>query len=344
MVRYKGDGTVVPLATWAAAGDHPPLPDRWPIEVGDPLDRVARALGPVWVEDWSSETGPVSELVRQVGARSSVGVPILLDGRLWGALAVHSKGAPLPRETEARLFNFAQLLASAMSGARARAEVQRLADEQAALRRVATLVAQESSPSEVFALIAEELHGLLQVDDSRMIRFDADGLATVVAGTGQFQAAIAVGTQLRLDGTTLGATVYRTGRVARLDDYSDVTGTVGDIVRKAGVRSGVGTPIVVDGRPWGVMIVASRRPEPLPADTEERVQSFCELAATAISNSEARHELRGLAEEQAALRRVAMLVAQESAPTEVFSKVAEELATLLGMERTLVLRYEDPGA
>jgi GAF domain-containing protein len=344
MVRHEPDGTVRPLATWSARGDPSPLPDRVAMDEGDMLNRVAKNLAPVRVEDWSAERGQIAEIIRQLGGRSSVGAPIVVDGRVWGSLAVHSDRASLSPDTDARIGNWAQLLASAMSNVQARAEIQRLADEQAALRRVATLVAEESSPAEVFALIVEEMGQLLEADLTRICRYEADGSAIVVAAQGAFQDTIAVGTRLALEGRTVGAIVRSTEHAWRIDDFSTVTGPFGALLREGGVRSAVGTPIVVDGRLWGVMVVATRSPEPLLASTEARVQAFCELVATAISNSEARHEVKRLADEQAALRRVATLVAHEVPLAAVFSKVAEELATLLGMDRTLILRYDDDGS
>ena len=343
IVRHEPDGTARPLATWSARGDPSALPDRVAIDEGDMLDRVAKNLAPVRVEDWSAERGQIAEIIRQLGGRSSVGAPIVVDGRVWGSLAVHSDRASLSRDTDARIGNWAQLLASAMSNVRARAEVQRLADEQAALRRVATLVAEESSPAEVFALIVEEMGQLLEADLTRICRYEADGSAIVVAAQGAFQDTIAVGTRLALDGRTVGAIDRGPERPWRIDDFSTVTGPFGALLREGGVQSAVGTPIVVDGRLWGVMVVATRSAEPLAASAEARVQDFCELVATAISNSEARHEVKRLADEQAALRRVATLVAQEVPLPTVFSTVAEELATLLGMDRTMILRYEDDG-
>src|SRR5437763_16130009 len=110
-----------------------------------------------------------------------------------------------------------------------------------------------------------------------------------------------------------------------------------------GVRSAVGGPIVVDGGLWGVMVAKTEDPEPLPADTESRITAFTELVATAISNAEARGEVARLAEEQAALRRVATLVARQASPTEVFTKVAEEVGLLLGAESGFMVSYGDEG-
>src|SRR5205085_8047599 len=99
--------------------------------------------------------------------------------------------------------------------------------------------------------------------------------------------------------------------------------------RETGVRSGVATPIMVDGRLWGVMPADSTLAQPLPADTEARLASFTELVATAIANAESRAALARLAEEQAALRRVATRVARGASPEEVFAAVVAEVGQLL---------------
>ena len=96
------------------------------------------------------------------------------------------------------------------------------------------------------------------------------------------------------------------------------------------------------GRLWGAMVVAHYEAEPFAADTERRVSQFTELVATAIANAEARAELQRLADEQAALRRVATLVAEAAAPTEVFDAVIVEVAQLLGAAQVGMMRVESP--
>jgi GAF domain-containing protein len=101
-------------------------------------------------------------------------------------------------------------------------------------------------------------------------------------------------------------------------------------------------PVSVEGHLWGVMVVEHTREEPLPAGTEARLAGFTELAATAIANAQARVELRGFAEEQAALRRVATLLARGAPPAEVLATVTEEAGRLLGENYAAMTRY-DPG-
>jgi signal transduction histidine kinase len=124
MIRYEGDDTVSPVATWIAAGEHPEVPDPWPTEDGDPATLIATTRRPARIDDWDDVPGPIAAFIRQLEVRSSVGSPIVVDGRLWGALAVHSRQAGrLPADTESRLESFTELVAAAMSNVEARREL-----------------------------------------------------------------------------------------------------------------------------------------------------------------------------------------------------------------------------
>jgi PAS domain S-box-containing protein len=190
-----------------------------------------------------------------------------------------------PRRAEAELREAQRMVEASRDALRL------LADEQAALRRVATLVAREPSPSEVFAAVAEEVGRVLRVGIVLMFRYEGDETGTVVAYWGDGGGVMPVGTRSTLEGENLAARVLRTAQPARIDDYSKASGTISAYARRLGVRSGVGTPIIVDGGLWGAMIAVSRQPEPLPADTEARLGEFTQLVATAISNIETRAEL-----------------------------------------------------
>ena len=214
-----------------------------------------------------------------------------------------------------------------MDASPGRTRDHRIAQEQAALRRVAVLVAAGAPPEEVFSAVAEEGGRLLEVDFATLVRYDPQDAITI-AGTWTRTGApppIPVGNRLPLGGRNLTTLVYQTGRPQRID-YDDVSGTIGDTAaRDWGLRSSAGVPIRVEGRLWGAMLVAFTREESLPADAEARLAGFTELVAAAVANAQARTELRRFAEEQAALRRVATLVAGGASPEEVFAAVAEEV-------------------
>jgi signal transduction histidine kinase len=165
--------------------------------------------------------------------------------------------------------------------------VRRLADEQAALRRVATLVAHGAAPSAVFDAVTAEVAELLDVSAVSLARYDNDAL-TVVANRGAF---VRVGDRYPLGGTNVTSIVLRTGRTARLDDFAQATGPIGDVARRVGVESVVAAPVVVEGRTWGVLVATWRDDGAAPDDSEERLARFAELLDTAIANADSRDQL-----------------------------------------------------
>jgi GAF domain-containing protein len=234
--------------------------------------------------------GPIGDTHRRMGLISAVASPILVEGRLWGAMAVHGQEL-LPPDTEERLEKFTELVATAIANAESRAGLTRLAEEQAALRRVATLVARGVPPEKVFAAVTEEIGRLLAVDLATMCRYEPEGTFAILAAWSRGGEHVAVGSRWPLGGQNLGTLVFETGRPARLDDLADATGPLAADVRDQGVRSALATPIIVEGRVWGLMSAASSQKQPLPPDTEERLASFTELVAMAIANSAARTEV-----------------------------------------------------
>jgi signal transduction histidine kinase len=175
-----------------------------------------------------------------------------------------------------------------MANVQARAEVERLAEEQAALRRVATLVARESHPDEIFAKVAEEVALLLGVGTAAIIRYEPGEEMTLVGSWGRSPP---VGRRWKLDGESAVVLVYRTQRPVRFDEYEHASGAAAAEARALGVRSAVASPIVVGGRLWGSLAAATSGTEPLPPDAESRLSEFTELVASAISNVQARSDL-----------------------------------------------------
>ena len=174
-----------------------------------------------------------------------------------------------------------------------RDELRVLADQQAALRRVATLVARGVAPSEVFSAAADELARCLHVVNAGLLRYEPDGTGFVVAvgyEPGITEMPV-TGERIPLTGDDVGALVLRTGHAARVDSHENVSGPEAERIREAGISSIVGVPVIVDGRLWGAAIIGSSRSEPLPPDSEARVGDFADLVATAIANAEARTQL-----------------------------------------------------
>ena len=220
------------------------------------------------------------------------------------------------------------------------ARLGQLAEEQAALRRVATLVAHGVPPEEVFAAVAEEVGQLFRVELATLCRYEPGRMWTPVTTWGPAGENLPAGIRWPLEGHNVSTLVFESGRPARIDRYADSSsGPVSAAPREIGIRSAVGTPVIVEGRLWGVIFAGSTLEQPLPADTEARLASFTELVATAIANTDNRAELARLAEEQVALRRVATLVARATPPHEVFAAVAEEVGRLLAVDFAILVRY-----
>jgi signal transduction histidine kinase len=222
-------------------------------------------------------------------------------------------------------------------------ESARLTREQSALRRVATLVAQSVPPSEVFEAVTREVGLLCDADLARMERYDADGTVTGIASWSKGLGQLAVGTRFDLDGLSVARDVRRSGGPVRVDGFAGASGGIALEARSLGIRSSVGCPVVVAGRLWGVIAASTKRDVPFPANTEVQITSFTELVATAVENAESQAELRRMADEQAALRRVATLVAGGVRSELVFTAVVQELSQLTGADITSIFRFESDG-
>jgi PAS domain S-box-containing protein len=342
MGRYDPDGTFTTVAAWSSADVAFPIGRSWVPEGDNITANVFRTGRSARMDDFSDASGPIGERAREAGYRSAVGSPITVEGRLWGVLSAASTAEePLPPETEASLARFTELISTSIARAESRDALARLADEQAALRRVATLVAEGASQPEIFDLAAREIGLVFEVSMVSIDRYDSDASSVVLASVNQ--PLLTVGSHWPHDGPSLGATVLKTGRPARIDDYAHLEGTTAARMREMSVKSAVGIPIDVDGRPWGYVSIGTREDPPLPRGIEARLANFTELLSAAIARTESRDALALLAEEQAALSRVATLVAEGVQPAQIFAAVSQEVGQLFGSDVAGVLKFEDDG-
>jgi PAS domain S-box-containing protein len=169
-------------------------------------------------------------------------------------------------------------------------EISRLASEQRALRRVATLVASEVSPERVFAAVSQECARVLQVNASAVLRYESDETATIVGRHNRDTVDVfRVGESLPAEGASAIGQVLRTGSSARVDDWGGLEGEIAETVFRIGYRSTAAAPIVVAGALWGAVAIASE--DPLPPETEPRLAAFCELVSLAVASAQARADL-----------------------------------------------------
>jgi signal transduction histidine kinase len=341
--RYDQDGsTMTVLAAHGARPDTFGPGSQWPLDGPSVSAEVLRTARPVRVEEYAELPGSLAAAAREHGFSRVAGAPIIVAGRVWGVISTSSPDAPLPDHVEDRLAEFTELVATAIGNSQAREELTRLAEEQAALRRVATLVAAGAPPAEVFEAVSAEVAALMGADGSALTRFEADGTVTAVSGWTTEGGYTYVGKRYELDGTVSGL-IFETGRPGRVENYAEGPGDAIEAAREMGWQSSVGAPITVEGRLWGALAVVSKSEQPLPRDTEQRLAEFAELFATAIANSEAHEQLAQLADEQAALRRVATLVAEGATPYQVFDAVRHEVARMFNVPLTVLMRYDADG-
>jgi signal transduction histidine kinase len=293
LLRYEPDDSVV-VGGFSEGDDEPfPIGSRWALDSPGVIATVRQTGRPARVEDYAHVTGEIAAVVRGAGMSSAVASPIVVAGRLWGAMVVLSpRHEPFPEDTEAGLTDFTELVATAIANAESRIAIGRLVDEQEALRRVAVLVAQQPSPSEVFTAVTEAVGPLLDADLAVMHVFPGDGMATAIASWSGDGPKLPIGTRFPLDGDNLAARIFKTGAPARL--YSDDEAwkrAETDLAQGLGLRSAVGAPILVDGKLWGALMAATSRVEPWAEHAETRIAAFTELVATAIANAESKSAL-----------------------------------------------------
>jgi GAF domain-containing protein len=215
-------------------------------------------------------------VVGVLGIRALVAVPVVVEGELWGILGAVSPDEVLPVGTEDRLSHFAEFAVGALLNAQTRGHLQRLAEEQAALLRVAQLVARGADENALFNAVAVEAAGLIGNEGTNLVRFDGPRTFTVIATSGG-PAEVGLSLEVPPDDPGTAAEVIRTHRAARRDDYR-LQSAPAFAGREYALGSSVSVPIIVEGQLWGLLgsLTEGRR---LPQETESRLQQFAELVA-----------------------------------------------------------------
>ena len=329
-------------------GDLSAVPDgnTWPTADFPEGELMLKTGGPARIDDWSALVGQTAARHRALGFGPAIGLPILVDGDIWGYIGAYARaGESLTADCETRLAEFTQLMAIAIGNIQVHDELRSLAEAQGALRRVATLVAEGAEPQAVFQSVAFETSKILSVGAVSLIRYDpGTRLFTKVFGTHGDRSAVPDGGSWGLPDCPEGALIHETGGPVRIDDWTSIPGPVAARHREQGFGQCVAAPILIEGRMWGHIAAFGEADEVLPGGSQVRLAEFTQLMATAIANVQVRDELRSLAERQgAALRRVATLVAQQASQQAIFTAVASEASRALGVARVDVARVDRDG-
>ena len=222
------------------------------------------------------------------------------------------------------------------------AELERVAEQQAALRRIATLVAAGVSEPELVTAVVSEIGALFGAQRAATLRWDGDTIRMIGAWSAEGVEPRAGNEVLAYGGDTITARIVETGSPARIDSADDLQT---EFARKRwaelGLQAAIGAPILVDGKIWGVVIASrTRKGDVFPAGVQHHLRDFAALVAQAIVNTEVRRETAALIAEQSALRRVATLVAAGRPKSEVLGAAMAEIESLFGTTSVMFVRWE----
>lgn len=249
-------------------------------ERGEPLTG-GRLLGDHALTDHATDAGIVARVTRPDGTAvwvSASSGPVRDGADRIAGVVTSLSDITSRREAEERL------VASER-------DTRTLAEEQSALRRIATHVAAEAPPRALFAQVTEEVGRLLSAPSARIVRYDDDGRAAIVGGWTDDGDGVAVGSSLPVDGETVLARVRRSGRVERIEGYEDIGGELAERLRARGYRASVAAPVRVAGKVWGALVASARDPRDLDEAAERRLRDVAELVAQALANADAREML-----------------------------------------------------
>ncbi len=245
-------------------------------------------LGRVWAETFN----PQSTIVEQLAAGRVADHEEAPLRTRSGEIREISWSTTLDRDADGEITGATGIGQDVTERNQAAADLRRLAQQQAALRRVATCVASEIDSSSVFDIVAEEVACLLSGRSANVVRFEPEvGAGTMVGGWSRGFRSLPVGSRVTFDGPTAVGQVRRHNRAARVDDYSNVTGEFAAVIRDLGIDASVAAPIRVGGELWGAIVVSTTRDAPLTSDSEARIEEFAELVALGLASAAARAEL-----------------------------------------------------
>jgi signal transduction histidine kinase len=293
LVRFSSTSEGVIVGKWSEPGVQIPGAGTVVSMVGA-LAEVARTGAPARLAtDDPGVPAPLHRLLTTLGVTSLVAAPIVVSGHIWGAVVVSvTRDLQFPENAEERIGKFAGLVAVALANTQAREELAALAEEQAALSRVAVAVATEEDPERLFVIVSEEICRLFDADGGAIVRYvdDLDGAVIVGAWQRVGRIDLPLGVKLPFQGGAI-ARVAQTGRTTRIDLEAEPS-DVRERMLAAKVSSGVAAPIVVSGRLWGATSISNGSgPGAFPPGVEERLEKFTSLVAVALANAEAREQL-----------------------------------------------------
>jgi signal transduction histidine kinase len=256
--------------------------------LGDPTLTVA-----YWLPERNGYVDRDGAAVDVGHADGRVATEIVLHGRRVGALLHDASVGDEPELVHAAAGAAALTFENERLEVLGREELRARADEQAALRRVATLVARQLPEGSLFAAVSEEVGRLLVADAATLLRFADDDRAVILgAWSGRDADSLPVGTQVMIDPRGVLAEIRDTRRPARVRGDTNAVGDFAGLIQSRGLRSSVAAPIMLGDQLWGAVVASMVEPAAMPAQSEQRLGHFAELVSQALANNDAQRQLR----------------------------------------------------
>jgi signal transduction histidine kinase len=219
--------------------------------------------------------------------RSFLGVPILLRGVAYGNFYLTEKdGGDFTEEDEELTQLLAAQAAVAIENARLYESSTRWLRQFETLNEIGDALASEIELEPLLALVARRLRELVAARIVLIALPGPTGLRIVAAdGDGADEL---LGTELGLDGSKAGRVLER-GRSERVDSLLDDREANVEFTRSIGARAGLWVPLLVQGRPIGVLTAYDKQDAPdarFDHDDVRLAETFASRAAVAVELSE----------------------------------------------------------